>query len=83
VRPRWHGPLMICGFFGVVISIERAVAIGRLWAYTAPLLAGLGTAATLHGLGAAAPWFYLAGQRRAARPGRCTCSRVSASCSWP
>lgn len=55
----WHGPLMICGFFGVVISIERAVAIGRLWAYTAPLLAGLGTAATLHGLGAAAPWLYL------------------------
>ena len=28
-----HGPLMICGFFGVVISLERAVAIGRLWAY--------------------------------------------------
>ena len=24
-----HGPLMICGFFGVVISLERAVAIGR------------------------------------------------------
>ena len=23
-----HGPLMICGFFGVVISLERAVAIG-------------------------------------------------------
>ncbi|MBL8325374.1 MAG: hypothetical protein JNJ89_10505 [Rubrivivax sp.] len=23
----WHGPLMVCGFFGVVISLERAVAI--------------------------------------------------------
>jgi hypothetical protein len=55
-----HGPLMICGFFGVVISIERAVAIGRLWAYTAPLLAGIGTGAALHGLGAATPWFTLA-----------------------
>ncbi len=34
-----HGPLMICGFFGVVIALERAVAIGRLWAYAGPLLA--------------------------------------------
>jgi hypothetical protein len=24
-----HGPLMVCGFFGVVIALERAVAIGR------------------------------------------------------
>ena len=23
-----HGPLMICAFFGVVISLERAVAVG-------------------------------------------------------
>ncbi len=55
-----HGPLMVCGFFGVVISLERAVAIGRPWAYLAPLLAGIGTGAALHGLGAATPWFYLA-----------------------
>ena len=34
-----HGVLMICGFFGVVISLERAVAIGRAWAYLGPLLA--------------------------------------------
>ncbi len=37
-----HGPLMIGGFFGVVIAIERAVAIGRYWAYGGPLLAGIG-----------------------------------------
>lgn len=55
-----HGPLMICGFFGVVISLERAVAVGRLWAYAAPLLAGLGTGAALHGLETATPWLYLA-----------------------
>lgn len=55
-----HGPLMVCGFFGVVISLERAVAIGRLWAYAAPLLAGLGTAAALHGMLQAAPWLSLA-----------------------
>lgn len=53
----WHGPLMVCGFFGLVISLERAVAIGRPWAYGAPLLAALGTIAALRG-GAAAPWLY-------------------------
>lgn len=56
-----HGPLMVCGFFGVVISLERAVAIGRPWGYGGPLLAGLGTAAALHGFGALTPWLYLAG----------------------
>ena len=55
-----HGPLMICGFFGVVISLERAVAIGRLWAYLGALLAGLGTAAALHDALAATPWLWLA-----------------------
>jgi hypothetical protein len=37
-----HGPLMICGFFGTVIGLERAVAIGARWAYLGPLLSGLG-----------------------------------------
>jgi hypothetical protein len=55
-----HGPLMVCGFFGVVISLERAVAIGRIWAYAAPLLAGLGTAAALHGAPQLTPAFTLA-----------------------
>lgn len=41
-----HGPLMICGFFGVVIAIERAVALGRYWAYGGPLLAGVGAILT-------------------------------------
>ena len=36
----WHGALMISAFFGTVISLERAVAIGRLWAYAAPAAAG-------------------------------------------
>ena len=56
-----HGPLMICGFFGVVISLERAVAIGRLWTYAGPLLAGLGTVTALCGATAIAPWLYVAG----------------------
>lgn len=37
-----HGPLMVCGFLGTVIGLERAVALGRRWAYAGPLLTGLG-----------------------------------------
>jgi hypothetical protein len=54
-----HGPLMIGGFFGTVIALERAVALGRAWAYAAPLLAGAGTLATLAGRPEAA-WFAVA-----------------------
>jgi hypothetical protein len=56
-----HGPLLICGFFGVVISLERAVAVGRWWAYAAPLLAGLGTVLALAGAGTIAPLLAVAG----------------------
>jgi len=56
-----HGPLMICGFFGVVISLERAVAIGRLWAYAGPLFAGIGGIAAVAGATTAAPWLFLLG----------------------
>jgi len=56
-----HGPLMVCGFFGVVIALERAVAIGRGWAYAAPLLAGIGSAGALHGASTPARWLYLGG----------------------
>ncbi len=37
-----HGPLMVCGFLGAVISLERAVALGRRWAYAAPLFSAVG-----------------------------------------
>jgi hypothetical protein len=40
---------MIAAFFGTVISLERAVAIGQGWAYTAPLAAGAGGIALLAG----------------------------------
>lgn len=56
-----HGPLMISGFFGVVIALERAVAIGRYWAYTAPLFAGLGGVFAIGGSTGAAAAFFLAG----------------------
>src|SRR5574343_1292597 len=44
-----HGPLMVAAFFGTVISLERAVAVGRQWGYLAPLAAGLGGIALLAG----------------------------------
>jgi metal-sulfur cluster biosynthetic enzyme len=44
-----HGPLMICGFLGTVIGLERAVALGYRWAYAGPLLTGLGGVAILLG----------------------------------
>ena len=56
-----HGPLMICGFFGVVIALERAVAIGRSWAYLGPLLAGLGSACAVFGAVSQAGALFLAG----------------------
>lgn len=37
-----HGPLMVCGFLGTLISLERAVALNRPWAYLPPLLTGGG-----------------------------------------
>jgi hypothetical protein len=41
---------MICGLFGTLISLERAVAIGRDWAYGAPIFSAAGSIALLIGL---------------------------------
>lgn len=45
----FHGALMIGGFLGTVISLERAVAIGRLWAYAAPVLSAVAAIALISG----------------------------------
>ncbi len=37
-----HGPLMISGFLGTLITLERAVALKQKWMYLPSLLAGLG-----------------------------------------
>ena len=34
-----HGPLMVVGFLGTVIGVERAIAAKRPWAFAAPILA--------------------------------------------
>jgi hypothetical protein len=45
-----HGALMISGFLGTLISLERAVALGRWWGYAAPFLSSLGAVALLVGM---------------------------------
>lgn len=49
--PASHGPLMVSGFLGTLIALERAVALGRRWAYAAPLLTGLGGVSLIVGVG--------------------------------
>ncbi len=49
--PAAHGPLMVCGFLGTLISLERAVALDRTWAFLAPAATGIGGIMTLLGIG--------------------------------
>ncbi len=44
-----HGPLMVCGFLGTLISLERAVALGAGWCYAAPALSAAGALALIVG----------------------------------
>jgi hypothetical protein len=41
---------MIGGFLGTLICLERAVALGRAWGYSAPLFAGVGGILVIFGL---------------------------------
>ncbi len=52
--PGAHGPLMVAGFLGTLIGLERAVALGEGWAYSAPGLTGLGGLLLIAGVGGAA-----------------------------
>lgn len=40
--PQVHGVLLVLGFVGTVIALERAVALRRAWAYGSPAALGLG-----------------------------------------
>jgi hypothetical protein len=46
----YHGALMISGFLGTLVSLERATVLKRTWAYAGPLLSGLGALTLLIGL---------------------------------
>lgn len=43
IIPLSHGQLMVGGFLGTVIGLERAVVIKKFWSYTGPLGTGLGS----------------------------------------
>lgn len=49
VSPLAHGPLMINGFLGTLIGLERAAALDKKWAYIAPVLLALSTVLILAG----------------------------------
>jgi hypothetical protein len=53
-----HGPLMISGFLGTVIGVERSVALRQRWVYLGPVLTALGGLALIVGL-AGLPAFVL------------------------
>jgi len=40
--PVEHGPLMVSGFLGTLISLERVAALRQKWMFGAPLCSGLG-----------------------------------------
>ncbi|MEU1302686.1 hypothetical protein [Streptomyces shenzhenensis] len=40
--PQVHGMLMVLGFAGTLVALERAVALGRPWAWSAPGCLGAG-----------------------------------------
>jgi hypothetical protein len=48
--PMLHGPLMVCGFLGTLVGLERAVGTGLKWAYAGPALSALGAALALVGV---------------------------------
>ncbi|MCL5054520.1 MAG: hypothetical protein M1169_01050 [Firmicutes bacterium] len=45
-----HGPLMVSGFLGTVLGLERAVALRKPWAFLSPFLTGIGGIILLSGL---------------------------------
>lgn len=57
-----HGVLMVFGFVGTLIALERAVALRARWGFSAPAMLGLGAVATLApvplGVGG---WLFAAG----------------------
>ncbi|CAN7683795.1 hypothetical protein LJR062_005389 [Variovorax paradoxus] len=55
-----HAALMICGFLGTVVGIERAVAVKHRWAFAAPLASGTGALCLVFGQQAAGAWLGVA-----------------------
>jgi hypothetical protein len=54
-----HGPLIVSGFFGTVIGLERAVALQLRWPYFGPILTALGGILLLAGVKSPVPALLL------------------------
>ncbi len=48
-----HGPLIVSGFLGTLISMERAVALRARWVYAAPVFTALGALVLIAGISSA------------------------------
>ena len=54
-----HGPLMIGGFVGTLIGVERAIGSTRRWAYFAPVSTVAGALVLVRPAGLTSAWHYL------------------------
>lgn len=61
ISPMAHGPLMINGFLGTLIGLERAAALEKRWAYLAPVFMAASTVLMLGGVPAPGGWTLIAG----------------------
>lgn len=61
ISPTAHGPLMINGFLGTLIGLERAAALEKKWAFAAPVFMAASTLLMLAGLHVPAGWALILG----------------------
>jgi len=61
VSPLAHGPLMINGFLGTLIGLERAAALDKKWAFIGPVFMAVSTVFLLTGLQVPGEWSLILG----------------------
>lgn len=61
VSPLAHGPLMINGFLGTLIGLERAAALDKKWAFFGPVFMAVSTVFLLTGLQVPGEWSLILG----------------------
>lgn len=87
-----HGPLMVAGFLGTLISLERAVGLGRPRVYAAPALGAAGSVLLLAGAplplaalafaAAAAALVAIYGAIYRIRPNRASAVMLAGAAAW-
>lgn len=61
VSPLAHGPLMVNGFLGTLIGLERAAALDKKWAFIGPIFIAVSTILLLTGLQTPGEWSLILG----------------------